>query len=120
MRAAPRSDAERRRFPRVVPTGGPSAAVARLRPGRDVLVVNLSRGGACVEAVSPLHPGRSVDIRLMLPDWQWHGEAQVLRCHVSALPHEQKVRYRAGLEFVGPVPGGGAESGSQLSPQSSG
>ncbi len=111
MRAAPRDEAERRRFPRVVPTDDPEPAMARLRPGREVRIVNLSRGGACVEAVSPLRPGHPVDIRLMLPDWQWR-EAQVLRCHVSALPHEQKVRYRAGLEFVSPVAGGGA-SGAQ-------
>ena len=78
------------------------------------MVVNLSRGGACVEAVSPLRPGHSVDIRLMLPDWQWHGEAHVLRCHVSALPHQEKVRYRAGLEFVAPGSGGGAEPAVQL------
>jgi hypothetical protein len=113
MRTAARDEAERRRFPRVVPTEGPEPAVARLRPGREVRIVNLSRGGACVEAVSPLHPGHPVDIRLMLPDWQWHGEAQVLRCHVSAIPHEQKVRYRAGLEFVSPVADGAAASGAQ-------
>jgi hypothetical protein len=116
MRAAPRREAERRQYPRVVPTEGPEPAVARLRPGREARIVNVSRGGACVEAMSPLRPGHSVDIRLVLPDWHWHGEAQVLRCHVSALPREQKVRYRAGLAFVTPVAGEVAACGARLPP----
>ena len=116
MRAAPRGEEERRRYPRVVPTEGPEPAVARLRPGREAVVVNVSRGGACVEAMSPLRPGHSVDIRLVLPDWRWHGEAQVLRCHVSALPREQKVRYRAGLAFMTPVADMMAACGAGLPP----
>lgn len=120
MTAAPRGEAERRRYPRIVPTDGPEPAVARLRPGREALVVNVSRGGACVEAPSPLRPGHSVDIRLMLSGWHWHGEAQVLRCQVSALPREQKVRYRAGLAFVTPVAGEEAASGTRLPPPSGG
>ncbi len=120
MRAAPRCETERRQYPRVVPTEAQGPAVARLRPGRDVWLVNLSRGGACVEAVSPLRPGHPVDIRLMLPDWQWHGEAQVLRCHISALPREQKVRYRAGLQFVTPVTSGATAPDAHLPPLSGG
>lgn len=116
MRAAPKGEVERRRYPRVVPTEGPEPAVARLRPGREALVVNVSRGGVCVEAMSPLRPGHAVDIRLVLPDWHWHGEAQVLRCHVSALPREQKVRFRAGLAFITPVAGEMAACDAGLSP----
>jgi hypothetical protein len=120
MRAAPRGEAERRRYPRVVPADGSEPAVARLRPGRQALVVNVSRGGACVEALSPLRPGHSVDIRLLLPDWHWHGEARVLRCHVSALPRQQEVRYRAGLAFVTPVAGEDAAIAGRLPPPSTG
>jgi hypothetical protein len=76
-----------------------------MRPGREGLVVNLSQGGACIEASSRLLPGIPVQIQVALPDWQWTGEAQVLRCHVSALPREQKVRYRAGLQFSSPITG---------------
>ncbi len=67
-----------------------------------------------MEALSPLRPGHPVAIRLTLSDWQWQGEAQVLRCHVSALPREQKVRYRAGLEFVTPVVNEGLGAGTAL------
>lgn len=115
MRVAARGETERRRYPRIVPADSSGPPVARLRPGREVLVVNLSRGGACVEAVSPLRPGHPVDIRLALPEWQWQGEAQVLRCQVSALPRQQRVRYRAGLEFVTPVSTQGVTPGSRLS-----
>ncbi len=103
MNAAPAGRAERRLYPRFVPCEERGPAMARLRPGREAMVVNLSRGGACVEAVSPLRPGYPVDIRLTLPEWQWHGEAQVLRCQVSALPRHERVRYRAGLRFASPV-----------------
>lgn len=103
MRPGPGGETERRRYPRVVPADGAETAVARLRPGREAFVLNVSRGGACLEAAAPLRPGHSVDIRLMLSDWHWQGEAQVLRCRVSALPRDQKVRYRAGLAFVTPV-----------------
>jgi hypothetical protein len=120
MSAASRGEAERRRYPRVAPTEGPEPAVARLRPGREALVVNVSRGGACVEAMSPLRPGHSVDIRLLLSDWHWHGEAQVLRCQVSALPREQKVRYRAGLAFVTPVASEDGAASRHLLPPASG
>jgi hypothetical protein len=120
MRGAPRGETERRRYPRVVPTDGRAPAVARLRPGREALVVNLSRGGACVDAASPLRPGHPVDIRLTLSDWHWHGEAQVLRCQVSALPREQKVRYRAGLAFSTPVAGEEAACSACLPPPAGG
>ena len=94
---------ERRRHPRFVPAQDRGPALARLRPGREVLVLNLSRGGLCIEAVSPVRPGNQVDIRFALPNWEWHGEAEVLRCQVSALPRGERVRYQAGLRFASPV-----------------
>lgn len=100
MNERPAGAAERRRYPRIAPPESTGPAYVRLRPGREGLVVNLSRGGACVEAPSRLLPGMAVEIQVALPDWQWKGEAQVLRCSVSALPREQKVRYRAGLQFM--------------------
>ena len=96
---------ERRKYPRTAPPESSIPAQVRLRPGREGSVVNVSRGGACIEASSRLLPGTPVEIQVALPDWQWRGEAQVLRCHVSALPREAKVRYRAGLQFSKPIEG---------------
>jgi hypothetical protein len=103
MSAGQRCGIERRRHPRIAPSASSGPAMVRLRPGREAVVVNMSRGGACVEASAPLRPGTPVEIRVALSDWQWQGEARVLRCQVSALPRQEKVRYRAGLQFSGPV-----------------
>jgi hypothetical protein len=83
-------------------------------------VVNVSRGGACIEASSRILPGTPVEIQVALPDWNWKGEAQVLRCHVSALPRDQKVRYRAGLQFNTPIEGKKSPDRSSPSPVSDG
>jgi hypothetical protein len=72
---------------------------ARLRPGRDVTLLNLSSRGAQVEAASRLLPGTSVELQLAALDRRWLRSAQVLRCHVSALVPEGGVRYRAALRF---------------------
>ena len=102
MKGPTRVEAERRRFPRApAPRGEP--AVVRLRPGREAAVIDLSPGGALVEAMTPLPPGSPVELRVTLPGWEWQGRAQVIRCHVSALPRDQKVRYRAGLQFDAPL-----------------
>lgn len=99
MNEGPIGATERRRYPRIAPPESAVPPHVRLRPGREGLVVNVSRGGACVEASSRLFPGMAIEIQVALPDWQWQGEAQVLRCSVSALPRAEKVRYRAGLQF---------------------
>jgi hypothetical protein len=102
MKGRTRVEAERRRFPRALaPRGGP--AVVRLRPGREASVIDLSSGGALVEGMTPLRPGSPVELRVTLPGWEWQGRAQVIRCHVSALPRDQKIRYRAGLQFEAPL-----------------
>jgi len=102
MKGEARPGTERRQFPRVMPAGAGPAQV-RLRPGREALVVNLSLGGVLVEGLTPLRPGSPVELRVTLPGWEWQGQAQVVRCQVSALPRGQKVRYRAGLQFSAPV-----------------
>ncbi len=103
MTIGPQGVADRRSHPRLLPSGGLGPAVARLRPGRDATVIDLSRGGVCVEAAAPLRPGHAVDLRITLENWQWNGEAEVVRCQVAALPRDEKVRYRAGLRFPSPI-----------------
>lgn len=100
MRVASPCEAERRQFPRVTPAASPNPGLVRLRAGGDATLVNISHGGVCVEASSPLRPGAPIDVRVTLPDWQWQGQAQILRCRVSALPRDQKVRYLAALQFA--------------------
>lgn len=98
-RDAATSHAERRRFRRIGEAEQCAAAGARLRPGRDVSILNVSRGGACVEAASRVLPDTRVELQVTLSAWRWAVGAHVLRCHVSALVEDQGARYRAALQF---------------------
>jgi hypothetical protein len=91
--------ADRRCFRRVAFTDWSASVRLRLRPGRDGSLLNLSRGGACIQVASRLLPGTPVDMQLMVSDWRWNARARVLRCHVSALVQEDGVRYQAALQF---------------------
>jgi hypothetical protein len=103
LTAEPAVVRDRRRSPRI--DVGASAGVVRLRlpPGREAVLLNLCRGGACIEASSALLPGRSVDLAVSLPGWNWRGRATVLRCRVSALVFENGVRYEAAVQFELPL-----------------
>jgi hypothetical protein len=71
---------------------------ARLRPGQDVSVLDLSTRGALVEGVVRLMPGASIELHLIGLDRRQTLRGRVVRCHVSALD-PSGVRYRAALEF---------------------
>ena len=55
---------ERRQYPRVSAGERPDMACARIRPGRPVRILNVSRSGALVESEGRLLPGASVDLQL--------------------------------------------------------
>ncbi len=73
-------------------------SAARLRPGPDVLVCDVSAGGARVDAPVRLVPGGRVDLVLSGPGWQWSVAASVVHVRVCALATEGP-RYLAGLRF---------------------
>ncbi len=72
---------------------------ARLRPGRDIKVLDLSNGGALIEASVRLLPGASFVMQLTDIGGEHTIRGTVLRCYVSALDRDEGVRYRAALEF---------------------
>jgi hypothetical protein len=76
-----------------------SLAHATLRPGRRVLVVDISQTGAQVETERPLRPGTRVHVGLVSEHWSLAVGAIVLRCVVWALHPEGGVTYRGGLQF---------------------
>jgi len=90
-----RAHGERRREPRLACDW---LSGARLRPGHDLEVIDLSSGGALVEAPIRLLPGSRVEIVLAAPDWHWKVLAYVVRCEVWDLSGHG-ARYRAGLRF---------------------
>jgi hypothetical protein len=94
--------AERRQFARAVVVAQ-AAIRARVLPGRDVRLLDYSRGGALVQSTSRLLPGSHVELQLSTGTWRWSSTAQVIRAHVWALALEEHVRYRAAVQFVRPM-----------------
>jgi hypothetical protein len=76
---------------------------ARIRPGRDVIVVDLSGCGALVEGPWRFRPGGRYDLALTLAAEVTTVRARVTRCYVARLDRGAGVRYRAALAFDAPV-----------------
>lgn len=72
---------------------------ATLRPGCIVLLVDLSAGGALVEAVRPLRPGARVHLQLVTEQRTLALPAHVLRCAVWSLDARDGATYRGALKF---------------------
>lgn len=89
---------DRRRVTRTRFSGGVLPPSARIHPGREVIVVDLSSRGALVEGIWRLRPGSRVD--LQVGDGQAAALARgvVERCYVTALGPTE-VRYRAAVRF---------------------
>ena len=87
--------AERRRAPRLCPDRTQWSGTALLRPGREVHVINLSRGGALIESASRLAPGTRAELQLLgSPRRLVCG--RIDRCQVSAL---NPLCYRGAVVF---------------------
>lgn len=78
---------------------GASSMRATLRPGCTVRVVDLSAGGALVQAERPLRPGARVHLQLVTSARTFTLTARVLRCAVWTLDPQAGVTYRGGLQF---------------------
>jgi hypothetical protein len=72
---------------------------ATLRPGCVVHVVDLSAGGALVQATRPLRPGARLHFHLVLRRRSFGLVAHVLRCAVWTLDSREGVTYRGALQF---------------------
>lgn len=89
---------ERRAAGRLEGESGLDGVTARIRPGHQVRVLNLSCGGVLVEGSRRLLPGTLVDVHLEREEEAHACRARVVHCAVSAL-HQHGVAYRAGLAF---------------------
>lgn len=89
---------DRRHDPRVTP---PAAALSRatLRPGCVISLVDVSAGGALIEAPRPLRPGARVHLQVTTAAGNIAIGAQVTRCLVWALDPLDGVTYRGALRF---------------------
>ena len=77
-----------------------SGLTARVRPGHRVAVIDVSTGGALLEATSPLRPGTDVEVQFERAEGRLRVSATVLRCGVSALDPHRGPTYRAAVSFA--------------------
>jgi hypothetical protein len=94
-----RAARERRASPRLPAEDCIWLSSARLRPGPEVVLTDVSEGGARVEAPVRLVPGGHVELVLSGPGWQWSVRAAVVHARVSGLT-ARGPRYLAGLQFA--------------------
>ncbi len=95
--------AERRRARRYDYRDGFLPPAARVRPGHDVIIVNLSASGMLVEGTCRLRPGCLVESRLLFDRGPLQIDGEVVRAFISAVD-KGGVRYRAGIAFALAVP----------------
>ena len=72
---------------------------ATLRPGCAIILVDVSAGGALVEAPRPLRPGAKVHLQVLTTSKRFAITAHVLRCAVWALDPLAGVTYRGAVTF---------------------
>ena len=89
---------ERRRTPRHRNVEHHGIVSARVRPGHDAAVIDVSAGGALVETIHRLLPGTAVEIHLETPHQRTTVRGRVLRCTVSRL-RSSSVCYRGAIGF---------------------
>jgi hypothetical protein len=86
---------------------------ATLRPGCLVSIVDLSAGGALVDAPRPLRPGARVHVQLIAGERAFSVAAHILRCFVWEVDPHNGVRYRGALRFEQPCELVAAQAGSR-------
>jgi PilZ domain-containing protein len=93
---------ERRRSPRTTSAAVHGISQARVRPGHEASVIDISADGARIETPLRLLPGRHVELHLERGDQLTAVRARVLRCHVTrVLP--SRVSYCAVVGFDQPL-----------------
>jgi hypothetical protein len=76
---------------------------ARVRPGRDVSLVDLGDDGALVEGTTRLMPGTRVVLQLNAGERSLAVAGLVVRCEVASLDRDRGIRYRGALRFEMPL-----------------
>lgn len=88
----------RRQAPRLFQIEEHGVASARVRPGHEVALIDISAGGALVESRHRLLPGSTVDLCLTTAHRRTAVRGRILRCAVSRL-HAACVWYLGAIGF---------------------
>ena len=106
---------DRRGAPRFQSLGDHGIVSARIRPGHPARLVDVSAGGALIETLHRLLPGRSVELQMEAQDRRTTIRGCVVRCAVVAVR-------AASVSYRGAVPPGAIDgqqtSARQLHPRS--
>jgi hypothetical protein len=94
---------DRRRARRLVSRHDHGVVNARVRPGHEVELVDISAGGALVECRRRLLPGTLIDLLLSCGDRSATVRGRVLRCTVVAV-RASTVSYRGAIGFDRDLP----------------
>jgi hypothetical protein len=94
---------ERRQSVRISANEGHGITRARVRPGHEVDLVDVSSGGALIEAAHRLLPGSTIDLQLVIRENQVAVRGRVLRCAVARL-RAATVFYRGAIGFDRSLP----------------
>jgi hypothetical protein len=70
----------------------------RLRAGRDLVVLDVSSGGALVQGETRLLPGTHVEVHVITPAGRVLVRSRVVRAFVARLCRD-RVEYRSALAF---------------------
>ena len=98
---------ERRGTGRVEPDGTPWPALALLRPGQEVVLINVSRGGALVQSHARMMPGSRTELQLF-GACRRQLRGRIARCWVTQL---DPLRYQGAIVFDEPLDCGPARDG---------
>ena len=94
---------EERRSSRRQPADVLLDTLARVRPGRDVVLIDIATGGALVESPARLLPGARVVLQLLRPGETISLGSRVVRCEVAGIDPTHGIRYRGALCFDQPL-----------------
>ena len=104
---------ERRRNPRQARPEDHRIVAARVRPGYEVSVVNVSAAGVLIESSCRLLPGTSVELHVETDTRHIRVRGQVLRCAVVGL-RPTAVCYQGAIRFDRHLPWFVDESGNPI------
>lgn len=76
---------------------------ARLRPGLEAVLTDLSHGGALVETTTRLRPGMKTVLQLTTTAGELRAPGEVVRAWVSAILPDRGVVYRGAVRFDRPM-----------------
>ena len=95
--------AERRRHPRRPAAELSWLRAARLRPGLDAALMDISATGALLETATRLRPGMKTVLQLKTRDGELRAPGEVSRVWVSRILPDRGVLYRGALSFDEPM-----------------